>query len=531
MAATPPRFGSPPDWPSPAASSSSAEAASLALQEWIRQECIELTIIALGRLRLARVYLEFSMRALVFTIDDNYILPLKVLWHTLYQTNSLPPGMSIFILHESTLSAGGICDLRDFFEIYRINPTLLDLSRFVPPRLPLRYSDHVSRATFFRLYMASILPDAVEYAIYLDVDTIATRTLRPLLTADIGDMPVAAVDHLSLDDQLRLWGAGGGTYFNAGVLLANLKQWRTLNIERVFDQILQAQSHRLRWWDQDVLNIAFQNRWARIPIWYNVNHIVAKAISASAIASHSHLIHYTGSSKPWNQAQPSSLSLQWHQSLAELCDYADPQTISSAQAIKVFASAHGSAPMIFESREKMISSLIGDDMVVAEIGVFTGEFSRALRSMASLRLLYLVDLFDGLTGSGDQHGNHYKQVSMSEIYDQLQEQYRDTDNVRLFKGASNLFFESLEDNSLDLAYIDGDHSYAGCSSDLAHAFSKVRPGGYITGHDYSFNPRKTSSVHSFGVKQAVDEFCYSRKQVIVAKAMDGCVSYAIRVIK
>jgi SAM-dependent methyltransferase len=57
---------------------------------------------------------------------------------------------------------------------------------------------------------------------------------------------------------------------------------------------------------------------------------------------------------------------------------------------------------------------------------------------------------------------------------------------------------TIPDKSLDYVFIDGDHSYEGCKKDIALWSSKVRPGGWIGGHDYG-NPRLP------GVKQAVDE--------------------------
>lgn len=55
----------------------------------------------------------------------------------------------------------------------------------------------------------------------------------------------------------------------------------------------------------------------------------------------------------------------------------------------------------------------------------------------------------------------------------------------------------VPDASIDLVFIDGDHSYEGCRSDIAAWAPKVKPGGFVTGHDYSRNFP--------GVIQAVDE--------------------------
>lgn len=44
--------------------------------------------------------------------------------------------------------------------------------------------------------------------------------------------------------------------------------------------------------------------------------------------------------------------------------------------------------------------------------------------------------------------------------------------------------ESIPDGSIDLVFIDADHSYNGVRADIDEWLTKVRPGGIICGHDY-----------------------------------------------
>jgi len=44
----------------------------------------------------------------------------------------------------------------------------------------------------------------------------------------------------------------------------------------------------------------------------------------------------------------------------------------------------------------------------------------------------------------------------------------------------------LQDHSVDLVFVDGDHSYAGAKRDIDAWLSKVRPGGIMSGHDFRF---------------------------------------------
>lgn len=70
--------------------------------------------------------------------------------------------------------------------------------------------------------------------------------------------------------------------------------------------------------------------------------------------------------------------------------------------------------------------------------------------------------------------------------------------AQIVRGFSLDVSKTVPDGSLDYCFIDGDHSYDGCMADIKAWRSKVRPGGWIGGHDYG-NKRLP------GVKQAVDE--------------------------
>ena len=113
----------------------------------------------------------------------------------------------------------------------------------------------------------------------------------------------------------------------------------------------------------------------------------------------------------------------------------------------------------------------------------------------------------------------------------LLDKYKENPTVKLYKSNSISFLENQDDNTYDIIYIDGDHSYNGAKKDLSNAFKKIKNNGYIMGHDYEMNMKKAKNIYNFGIKQAVDEFCITYNQVIESKAMDGCVSFCINIKK
>lgn len=61
---------------------------------------------------------------------------------------------------------------------------------------------------------------------------------------------------------------------------------------------------------------------------------------------------------------------------------------------------------------------------------------------------------------------------------------------------------AVQDGSLDLCYIDAEHTYEAVAADIAAWLPKVRRGGWIGGHDYDHPMERRGK---WGVKRAVDE--------------------------
>lgn len=74
-------------------------------------------------------------------------------------------------------------------------------------------------------------------------------------------------------------------------------------------------------------------------------------------------------------------------------------------------------------------------------------------------------------------------------------------NLRMLRGKSCAFTGLLEGKDFDFIFIDGAHDYDSVRYDIKVAFSALRPGGFVCGHDYH------SEGH--GVRKAVDELIAS----------------------
>jgi hypothetical protein len=197
--------------------------------------------------------------------------------------------------------------------------------------------------------------------------------------------------------------------------------------------------------------------------------------------------------------------------------------------VKLFAGY----PISYETRN-MIGEVISlpRKPKIAEIGVFRGDFSQVLLDQFRPSMLYLVDPFEeGEIMSGDENGNDVMVYDGIYLYEYVKDRFASTENVKMLRIRSEDLDQCIEDDELDLIYIDGDHSYEGVKRDLEMAYRKVKDQGFICGHDLMTNPHKTDNVYDFGTFQAVQEFCYRNGFRVESTFQDGCVSYAIHLQK
>lgn len=158
-------------------------------------------------------------------------------------------------------------------------------------------------------------------------------------------------------------------------------------------------------------------------------------------------------------------------------------------------------------------------MCIAELGVFKGDFSKIIYDTCKPSKLYLVDLYDGVFTSGDKDGKNYQTVNLEEEMHNIIMHFSNSPEVKVVKSSTTDFLKSIEDEHLDLVYIDADHSYNGVSSDLKLSYPKVKTGGFICGHDYITNTQCLN---------AVNDFCNDNNLTIdYITTDDGCPSFCI----
>jgi uncharacterized Rossmann fold enzyme len=145
------------------------------------------------------------------------------------------------------------------------------------------------------------------------------------------------------------------------------------------------------------------------------------------------------------------------------------------------------------------------DPVGVEVGVFAGALSVRLLSHPKL-ILHMVDSWtsEGVTQEQIDSGDFHAKLSQAQ-QDHLYSTTKETvafagERARVIRAESVKAASEFEDESVDFVFIDANHLYEAVKEDIEAWWPKVRPGGFLSGHDYE-NPE----YPLWGVKRAVDE--------------------------
>jgi predicted O-methyltransferase YrrM len=93
-----------------------------------------------------------------------------------------------------------------------------------------------------------------------------------------------------------------------------------------------------------------------------------------------------------------------------------------------------------------------------------------------------------------------QQCPMKFVFEAFKERTTPLGNVLYTRGKSLDVLEYFKDGQLDFIYIDGDHRYEGVLADLKGWRKKLREGGIMAGHDWSWKSVKMALLEEIGQK-------------------------------
>ncbi|MEB2785131.1 glycosyltransferase family 8 protein [Algoriphagus persicinus] len=168
---------------------------------------------------------------------------------------------------------------------------------------------HFSRANYYRLLIPELIPHTKK-AIYLDADIIVVSSLTEFLKFDLKNKVLAAVVDPIYQWKTELGMSDSATYFNSGVMLINLDLWKELDITNKAFEFIHNHPDKIRFVDQCALNGVIDGEYLELTPRFNQQAILYRegfdfgetrwtSDQIKEAVDSPILIHYTGSSKPW----------------------------------------------------------------------------------------------------------------------------------------------------------------------------------------------------------------------------------------
>jgi len=270
--------------------------------------------------------------SIVSAADDNYAMPLAVTVRSAIDCLAPSQPLNVYILN------GGLTpeSQRRLEQSWRSPDVTVNwLEPPVEQIADLKTENHLNLVTYLRLFMPQLLPAELDRVIFLDADLLVRKDMSELWRTELGDAPIAAINdyftpyldtraaigrpsicdkhpdkRLPVPNYRELGLRPEAGYFNAGVMVVNLREWRRRDVFRQATELVRRNWEHVRYCDQYALNVLFSEQWKPLdPRWnQNSNLWVWSGADEGAfdpelfrtIRNDPWIVHFTWIMKPWH---------------------------------------------------------------------------------------------------------------------------------------------------------------------------------------------------------------------------------------
>ncbi len=242
---------------------------------------------------------------IALTFDDGFWAPCYATMRSICLTTHHPERLRFHLLHQQ-LTPAHRAALESIERDYgaRLNFIDLDAGNVLGeriagfPRLRLR---RFSKVIFARLFLADLIDPSIERILYLDCDVFVRTALDPLFFMDMQGHAIAAVlqpDRMHCIAGTDLTGRNAFSmadpYFNSGVMLIDMAQYRQVDFVATLERGLSAAELAMFYYDQDMINFCFRGRILELDARWNLQNAVP-----AHEAFNPAIVHYSANPKPW----------------------------------------------------------------------------------------------------------------------------------------------------------------------------------------------------------------------------------------
>lgn len=266
---------------------------------------------------------------IVMATDYNYLFPTAVTIWSVLKNGNKNTGYCFYFLVKAELAGmdNGLFDkIREAYPNFSYQYAAVDGKPFEKVTLT---NQHVTIETYYRLVICELFP-SWDKCLYLDGDLIVQCDIAELYQLDMKENCLAAVKDVGMQcgrgayfirHKKELGFKNMETYFNAGVLVFNLKKIRD---DSMTAQFLKAIDCNYSLEDQDILNVTCKGKVLNLPLKYNVfSGFFGKTELYSCGTfpleelgeikeDYIKIVHYAGEvEKPWKNRYSKKAGLWW----------------------------------------------------------------------------------------------------------------------------------------------------------------------------------------------------------------------------
>ena len=236
-----------------------------------------------------------------YASDVNYLPFLSVSLQSLKENRCKKYLYKIHILHDG-ININDQLSILEYNES-NFNVEFIDVNKKLNEiKNGLQLRDYYSGATYYRIFIANMFAE-YDKAIYLDSDTIILGDISELYKYNLKNKYVGAITDAVVNGNdifkkysREVLGISPNKYFNAGILLMNLRKFREENFYEKFKNLLLEYKFRVAQ-DQDYLNVICKNQVVYLPYSWNTMPVSGEKEKLPNI------IHYNLTMKPWHYAE------------------------------------------------------------------------------------------------------------------------------------------------------------------------------------------------------------------------------------
>lgn len=232
---------------------------------------------------------------IAYGIDDNYARCMATSIAS-FCINNKNKNFCFYIV-ASDLSDKTKTKLKILAKDYNINIIIYEINKDFFRNMPIIHE--ISLATYFRILLPDLILD-IDRLYYIDADIICLKDADSLFNINLEDNIIIAVaDSEKMNNKRnKALNLKQHIYFNAGVLIIDIKKWNDNKISDRILTIINRYRNIIKYEDQDALNIVLSKKVKYISKKFNCINL--KDINVEEIV----LLHFANHPKPWNEDWP-----------------------------------------------------------------------------------------------------------------------------------------------------------------------------------------------------------------------------------